>query len=375
MAQIIGICSVIMLSVALLAAATLLIICAITDYRPKPMEYITELYSPILPSTRASATSPGAESAHPDRPCLHHGQGIPDQLHILSWNIGYGGLGDNMDFFYDGGTRVRDTEERTKENLTNIIATIREQNADIVLLQEVDMNSKRSYRIDQCAMLHEAMPEYYIYFAYNYRSSFVPIPVKEPMGKVAGGLVILSKYRPKQVIRHQYPSKFPFPVSMFNLKRCLLTAHFTLADGRELIIGNTHNTAYDTGNMRSLENEYIAKMTEEYRNAGSEVIIGGDWNQYPVEYSPAPEEFENENFSTVQLEEEKFTPFGRIEYARGEKTLRHLDRIYDSLSVLTVTDYFFLTDNLPSSAATMLPMHFRHSDHNPVTITIYPASK
>ena len=35
---------------------------------------------------------------------------LPDTLTLVSWNIGYAGLGDNMDFFYDGGRRVRDTD-------------------------------------------------------------------------------------------------------------------------------------------------------------------------------------------------------------------------------------------------------------------------
>ena len=37
---------------------------------------------------------------------------LPDTLTLVSWNIGYAGLGDNMDFFYDGGRRVRDTRAR-----------------------------------------------------------------------------------------------------------------------------------------------------------------------------------------------------------------------------------------------------------------------
>lgn len=39
-------------------------------------------------------------------------------------NIGYAGLGDNMDFFYDGGRRVRDSRERTARNLKEIVETI-----------------------------------------------------------------------------------------------------------------------------------------------------------------------------------------------------------------------------------------------------------
>lgn len=356
----VGLSLAVLVGTVVLALVVFIIVGAVTDYRPKVQEPVLELYAPVPEQGLAAGVDSG----------LHCGQQLPDSLNVLCWNIGYGGLGDNMDFFYDGGTRVRDTEARTKENLAAIIATIRRQDADIVLLQEVDRSSKRTYHIDECAMLHEALPEYYMYFAYNYRSFFVPKPLREPIGKVGSGLVILSKYRPEQVIRHQYPSKFPFPVSMFNLKRCLMTAHFSLADGRTLVVGNTHNTAYDTGNMRSVESDYLAQLLKKYEDNGTEVLIGGDWNQYPASYEPSAEEDDNENFSTVRIEEEKFTPYGRFESAAGAKTLRHLDRIYDSKSVLTVTDYFFLSHDLQSSPVTMLPLNFRHSDHNPVSITI-----
>ncbi len=360
-AGIIGISMAVLAGIIITALVLFILIGVITDYRPKQIEPALELYAPDRP----------AEVRQQDSSAKDDKRTLPDSLRILNWNIGYGGLGDNMDFFYDGGTKVRDTKERTEENLAAIIAAIREQNADIILLQEVDIDSKRSYHINQAAMLHKALPEYYIYFAYNYRSFFVPKPLKEPIGKVGSGLVIISKYRPDSVIRHQYPSRFAFPVSMFNLKRCMMTAHFSLPDGRTLVIGNTHNTAYDTGNMRSLESNYSAQLLKQYMSSGFDVIIGGDWNQYPAAYTPSAEEDDNEHFSTVRLEEEKFTPYGRIEFAHGKKTLRHLDRIYDRKSVLTVTDYFFLSHNLKSSTATMLPLNFRNSDHNPVAITIW----
>lgn len=65
---------------------------------------------------------------------------LPDTLTILSWNIGYAGLGDNMDFFYDGGRRVRDSRERTARNLKEIVETISRVNPDLALLQEVDLD-------------------------------------------------------------------------------------------------------------------------------------------------------------------------------------------------------------------------------------------
>lgn len=295
---------------------------------------------------------------------------LPDSIKILCWNIGYGGLGANMDFFYDGGTKVRDTKEQTIENLGEIISLIKKENADIVLLQEVDKCSKRTYRIDQLELLRKEFPGYHIYFAYNYNSPFVPKPLKEPIGKVESGVVIMTKYIPKEVIRYQYPSKFPFPISAFNLKRCLLCAKFSDSSGKEIVVANTHNTAYDTGNMRQKEIMFLEQLFKEYSDNNTSFVIGGDWNQYPPEYIPDPEELDTSEFMTIKLDDSNLSKYSTIKYHKGEKTLRHLNIPYTEESVLTVTDYFIHSKNISSSEAKVIPLNFKNSDHNPIKISI-----
>lgn len=69
---------------------------------------------------------------------------------MLSFNTGYAGLGDNADFFMDGGKAVKSTDEaRMRENMDEIAAIIAESSADFTLLQEVDENSSRTYSVNQ----------------------------------------------------------------------------------------------------------------------------------------------------------------------------------------------------------------------------------
>lgn len=298
---------------------------------------------------------------------------IDDNLKIVTWNIGYGGLGSNMDFFYDGGTQIRDTEARTMRNLGGILAEMKAMDADIYLLQEVDECSRRTYRINELAMLQAAFPEYHLYFACNYRSFFVPVPLRSPMGKVASGLVILSRYRAEKVERLAYPSRFPFPVSLFNLKRCLLAATFRLPDGGLLAVGNTHNTAYDAGGMREQETGFLASWIDSLQSQGVKVLVGGDWNQYPPAYVPGEDETANPHFSVAPLRFSAFDANGRIVYDSSGKTLRYLDKPYSRNSTLTVTDYFYVSHSLSSSDARLCGnVGFSCSDHRPVCITVYP---
>lgn len=355
------------LAAAVAASTIFLLTAVITDYRPADKEELQDLS--------------GLSSGTKDRPEVPHnsdGSGIfgttagtlPDSLSILCWNIGYGGLGDDMDFFYDGGTQVRTSRERTLANIDGIIEEIRRHSPDIILLQEVDECSRRTYRINEVKMLQEAFPDYHIYLAYNYKSFFVPIPVKAPMGRVASGVVLMSRIEPEEVHRWQYPSRFPWPVSMFNLKRCLLTATFRLADGGSIVIGNTHNTAYDSGGMRTAEIRWLGGLTARLASEGTPFIIGGDWNQFPPDYIPSAAETDDPHFTTVALDTALLQGTGRIVWDSSARTLRHLNVPYGQESVLTVTDYFYVSDGFSVDSVNVIDLGFRYSDHQPVLLKV-----
>ncbi|MEE3458026.1 MAG: endonuclease/exonuclease/phosphatase family protein, partial [Lachnospiraceae bacterium] len=84
-----------------------------------------------------------------------------DSLTIMTWNIGYGALGDNADFFMDGGKMVNTTDKaRVAENMNGIISALNEYAPDILFLQETDIDSARSQHTDEYAMIGEALPEH-----------------------------------------------------------------------------------------------------------------------------------------------------------------------------------------------------------------------
>lgn len=299
---------------------------------------------------------------------------LPDTLTILSWNIGYAGLGDNMDFFYDGGRRVRDTRERTAENLQSVIETLRGIDADIMLLQEVDAGSRRSYGIREIDSLRAAFPEYTLSFALNYRSWWVPIPLRDPMGRVRSGVVTMSRAVPVEATRYQYPSSFPFPQRMFNLKRCLLASLFLTAAGDTVLIGNTHNTAYDTGGMRTAETRFLSELLGRYAARGVSSVTGGDWNQYPPGYEPSEAELSNPFFVPEPVDATLFGEGFRFVADSASPSLRYLDRPYAAQTAerpqTTLTDFFLLSAGVRVLSVETLPLGFRASDHNPVRIRI-----
>ena len=88
---------------------------------------------------------------------------------LMIWNIGYCGLGHEMDFFYDGGEQVRSEEASVKANLHDVLDyRTRLDSCDFFLFQEVDVKSKRSYRINQFDALVNDLEGCYAAFGKNY---------------------------------------------------------------------------------------------------------------------------------------------------------------------------------------------------------------
>lgn len=294
-----------------------------------------------------------------------------DTLRIISWNIGYAGLGDDMDFFYDGGTRMRTTRDRTIENLHGIIDFLKREatakKADIILLQEVDFSSRRSYGINEYDSIRAALPGYFGWWGINYQSDFVPIPVTNPMGSVKSGIVILTRWKPEEVTRYSYPGGFAFPVRLFNLKRCLLSMEIPVRDStgtvRTLYIDNTHNTAYDTGHMRSGELKFLNSFLAGKRYA----ITMGDWNSTPPGYTPSAAAVGDKHFSPLQIQRDDFPADMTFVYDPTTPSVRYGYEPYRAGSTTTtVIDFALCGPGIEPIAFETIDLGFKKSDHNPV---------
>ena len=291
---------------------------------------------------------------------------LKDTISVLSWNIGYCGLGADVDFFYDGGKQVRSSKEKVVENLEKITEFIRKSDVDFILLQEVDIDSKRSYGINQFEYIRKAIG-YYGVFALNYNSFFVPIPLREPIGRVKGGVAIFSKVEPLQSVRYQYPGEFTFPVSVFNLKRCMLSALYNINGSDYLVINNTHNSAYDDGSMRSQETKFIADITEKQYQNGFYVITAGDWNQTPPDYRLSEAEINDKYFSVKPLDTEPFDKKWSFVSDTDVPSARYLYQPYIKGSTTTTTlDYVLISPNIETLNFKTVNNEFQNSDHNPI---------
>ncbi len=297
---------------------------------------------------------------------------LPDSsvLNLLIWNIGYAGLDASMDFFYDGGEQMRPSEEGVSNNLQGIRSTLSPFKAyDFILLQEVDIDSKRSYRTNEVEAIGEDFPDYQAFTGINYDVFFVPIPLSNPMGHVESGLLSLSKHVPTTVDRYSFPGNYSWPMSLFMLDRCFLVQRHPVSDGNELLIINTHNSAYDDGSLRKQQMSYLKEfLLNEYKQ-GNYLIVGGDWNQTPYGFKP---ELPSHLFDTLNLtfvEKDFPEPGWSWAFDPTLPTNRRVSVPYkQATSLTTVIDCFLLSPNIRAEELETINTGFLFSDHQAVRL-------
>ncbi len=296
---------------------------------------------------------------------------IDDTVEItaLIWNIGYCGMDKDMDFFYDGGTKVFTPKERCIENLLEVIKFLKKNDTiDFILLQEVDVKSKRSYQVNEYKTVSEHLKTHTPYFAPNYDVFFVPVPPASPMGKVFSGISTLSRHESSSAVRFAFPGEYGFPKQLFMLDRCFLVNRYPLINGKEMILINTHNEAFDPGQIRKEQMEYLKNfMTGEYEK-GNYVIAGGDWNQCPPDFKHS---FRKDKVNTGQMviNSDYLPAAWNWAFDGTEPSNRTVIEPYEQgVTTATVIDFFLLSPNVEKISVKCINLNFNNSDHNPVIL-------
>jgi len=299
----------------------------------------------------------------------------PSTLSILNWNIGYGGLGENMDFFMDGGTLVRAPESEYDTNRNGIIDFISNSSAQVYFVQEIDRKSTRSYKEDQYLSFSEILRDYNSSFTKNFDVKYIPAPtiIGTQYGSVLSGLAIFSKYPIVDSTRISLPGNYKWPKKVFFLDRCMLVSEINGEKGERIVLINTHKSAYDKGGFLKKEQlDFIKEFAMKKYSEGKYVIIGGDWNSYlpgtdensfqseeevPVFYKPLPEDWSMDNWNwAVDVN----TPTNR---SLAEAYIK--DKTFTS-----VIDGFLLSPNIKLKEVKTFDLQFQYSDHNPTKIVI-----
>ena len=298
------------------------------------------------------------------------------EIRILTWNIGYGALDEKQDCYFDGGKGVGgESSQIVQQNIDAIRNKIKEIDPDIFCLQEIDLDSKRSYYLDELSAFRESFSEntYQDSFACNFKTGFVPIPLYNPTGKVNAGISTFSKFRVTSSTRVQLPIPFKWPVSMINLKRCLLVNRCPVSfSDKELVMINLHLEAYDDGEGKVRQLKQLMDIMKEESQKGNYVIAAGDFNQT----------FSNTDFSKYPKIDEWECPvidvndYPDFTFGMDDQTptCRSLSKAYSGSDKQTFQYYMIdgviTGKNITINHLETLDLGFKNADHNPVVISV-----
>lgn len=305
-------------------------------------------------------------------PPLEHIDNVScDTFAILIWNIGYAGLGKNADFFYDGGGMVRSPEEDFYNYFSGILQKLNSlKHVDFILLQEVDIDSKRSYGINQYQELKKSLPAHYSSFAINYDVFYVPIPFLNPMGKVISGIALFSRHPATSSRQVVFQGNYSWPKSLFMPDRCFIVSEFSLNSGQKLNIINTHNSAFDDGSLRENQTELLYRHMLDAANRDFYVICGGDWNMNPVDFSEQSIITGDASFSLAGMhrirgpESEWNLVFDKLRPSNREVSAAYTH----GQTLTTIIDYFVCSPRIEIVGIKCLYDGFEFSDHHPVLL-------
>lgn len=200
---------------------------------------------------------------------------IPNNIKIISYNIAYGW----------GLDEAGENEKTLKTNLDRISDVFKNENADIVLLQEVDFASKRTQFIDEAKYLAEKSNYQCYACTTTWIKNYIPFPYWPPskhFGEMKSGQCVLSRFpitSNERIPLSQRQDK-PFFYTAFYLDRALQIVDI-LVGNKPVKIINTHLEAFDIKNRE----EHAAELVQLVKDIGSldNLIIGGDFNALPVD--------------------------------------------------------------------------------------------
>ena len=228
----------------------------------------------------------------------------PSTLKVMTWNIKFGAA--RVDFWFDyWGDATEMSYGVVANNLENICTLIREVNPDILMTEEIAVNSRSSAYVDmvqylmECSNLNEAA-----YFQ-TWNTRYLPA---EGVGRVDQGNAIFSRYpidfaeRIKQPDRTDQDSLH----ELYYLHRMIGRAVIRTSESDKITAFVVHTEAYDRDGTKSRQ---IEQIYEEINKETQPFVVGGDFNELPPT-AVKIQSFPDEHPDTIgtEFEQPPYTP-------------------------------------------------------------------
>ncbi len=210
--------------------------------------------------------------AHADHPAP---VANPTKLKVMAWNVKYGAC--RIDFWFDfWGDRTQMSLTEVNDCLTKVAALIREYDPDILMTEEIEVDSKRSAYVDMVRFFLENTNLRYAMYGETWDARYVP---SEGVGRINLGNAIFSRYpitkaeRIRQVDRTDQDAI----TAAFYIHRAISRAEIDLGD-RTVVAYAVHTEAYDNDGTKQKQ---IQQIYDTLKAETMPWVAGGDFNELP----------------------------------------------------------------------------------------------
>ena len=201
-------------------------------------------------------------------------------LKVMTWNIRFGA--GRIPFFGDScGERGLMNQAETEGYLNSIIAYINSTEPDILLLQEVDISSKRSAYVNQLQYILDRTHLNYGAYASMWNAEIV---ASDGLGKVDAGNAVLSRWKITDAERIKLPLRTDQDAltQYFYIRRNILKAKINIPElDTTLYAVNIHATAFATDDTKQKHIDKYEEVLEDLDSQGFIFVTGGDLNSVP----------------------------------------------------------------------------------------------
>jgi endonuclease/exonuclease/phosphatase family metal-dependent hydrolase len=202
--------------------------------------------------------------------------GTPADLRVVAWNIKYGA--GRIPFWFDcWGDRVQMSKAEVDENLSKVYAHLRELDPDVLMVEEIEVNSRRSAYVDTVRGILENTSLNYAAYYETWNSQYV---ASEGVGRINLGNAIFSKYpiRRAERIRQEDRTDQGGLTKYFYIHRAVGRAELEVRPGERAVALVVHTEAYDNDGTKQRQ---IRQIRDLLAAETLPTVVGGDFNELP----------------------------------------------------------------------------------------------
>jgi endonuclease/exonuclease/phosphatase family metal-dependent hydrolase len=207
---------------------------------------------------------------------------VPDTfktVHVMTWNIRFGA--GRLPWFGDAcGERVIFTEEEILTVLQAIADRINSEKPDILLLQEVDVNAKRSAYIDQVQWILDHTYFNYAAAGFQWKAQFIP---SDGLGRLEEANATFSRWKISDAQRIELGLRNDQDelTRYFYERCCMLSCRIDIPGHDNIWTVNLHASAFAGDDTRQRQMIRIHSELKRIDEAGGWFMAGGDFNNLP----------------------------------------------------------------------------------------------